>query len=338
MNRALPFCLLAAVGLPAQGDPPPERPAPKAVAAAVAAALEIPQRSERVEVAVRAVLDAQPPMLAELGQRLRDAQERDAKAPPDADRGPYHALRHLVEQVALGFVKRGVDSEMFYAGQYDELRVLQPHIGEFFFGLVIDPPDWFHDDHRPWIVTALRDLQTGELDEQRLGRLRAIAEDEDFETERLRDALVYALAQWGDRELAERRLAAARRGQTAGDAEDRHAALQREASIQYLLRDYAAAAGAHQRYLRSAETAGLPITPEGYYNAACCLSLAGDQEAAFAELDRCVELMRTGRVDASLMLERKLFETDRDLAALRGTPRFAALLERAFARRQEARE
>jgi hypothetical protein len=306
------------------------------VRAAIAAALEVPQRAKHVEAAVRAILDAQPPVLADLGQQLRDAQARDAGAPLDADRGPYHALRHLVEQAALGFVKRAVDSEMFHAGQYDELRALQPHVGEFFFGLVIDPPDWFHDDQRPWIVAALRDVQPGKVDEARLQRLREIAEDEDSETERLREALVFALAQWGDRELVERRLAAARAGQSAGDVEDRHAALQREAAIRYMLREYAAAAGAHQRYLRSAEAAGLRITPEDYYNAACCLALAGNADAAFAELDRCVDLMQTGRVDASLMLERKLFENDRDLAALRGTPRFAALVERTFAKRQQA--
>lgn len=308
-------------------EPPPS---PAAVKAAIDAALELPQRDQPVEAAVKIVLAAGLPVLRDLGDRLRTAQAAEAQAPADADRGAFHALRNLVQKVAIGFVKRAVDSEMFFAGQYDDLGVLQPYVGPFFFELVIDTPPWFHDDHRPWIVRALRDLYPKSVDDGLLRALRQIADDREFESEALREALTYALAQWGDRELLERRLQSVREQLGSGDAEDRGAALQREANLHYMARDYGKAARIQRHFLRSAEKEGLRLTPEDYYNAACSLCLSGDAEAAFAELERCVDLMRSGHVDASLQLKRTLFETDRDIAALRDSDRFRALVERAF--------
>ena len=338
MKRAVLLvpALVTAAGIAQDERPAVEKPppSPAAVAAAIDAALQLPQRDERVEAAVKVVLAAGLPTLQELGGRLRAAAAADAEAQADANRGSFYALRTLVQKVAIGFVERAVNSEMFFAGQYDDLRVLQPHVGSFFFDLVIDPPPWFHDDKRPWIVRALRDLHPDAIDEGLLQALRQIAEDREFETEALREALTYALAQWGDRELIERRLQRVREQLGSGDAEDRCAALQREANIHYMVRDYARAATLHRHYLRSAEKEGLRLTPEDYYNAACCLSLSADIDGAFAELERCVALMRSGHVDASLMLERKLFETDRDVAALRDSDRFRALVERAFGKQQ----
>lgn len=63
----------------------------------------------------------------------------------------------------------------------------------------------------------------------------------------------------------------------------------------------------------------LPEDPLVHYNLACSLCLAGRQLEALDTLDLAVEL---GYDDPAHLAE------DEDLAALRGTPRFAALLRR----------
>lgn len=60
--------------------------------------------------------------------------------------------------------------------------------------------------------------------------------------------------------------------------------------------------------------------PTAAYNLACLDALAGKQETAFAELDKAV---RAGFDDE------KALKNDKDLASLRGSPRFAALLHAA---------
>jgi len=62
-----------------------------------------------------------------------------------------------------------------------------------------------------------------------------------------------------------------------------------------------------------------PEDPTAHYNLACSLALSGHEEAAYAGLERAIEL---GWDDPVHMA------ADEDLASLRGQPRFEALLKR----------
>ncbi|TAJ04033.1 MAG: tetratricopeptide repeat protein [Planctomycetota bacterium] len=81
----------------------------------------------------------------------------------------------------------------------------------------------------------------------------------------------------------------------------------------HMLKDYARAIEAYERV-----TSG-PGVSHARYNTACALALQGKTEPAFAALTAAVE---AGFDD------RPTFESDTDLASLRGDPRFAALAAR----------
>ena len=219
---------------------------------------------------------------------------------------------------------------MIFAGQYDDLRVLQPYVGHLYLNLLLDTPQWFPDGRRPLLVPALRDLYPDSPGEDAVQAIREIAEEEGLEAWNLRLALFCALAQWGDRELIDARIREVEGELETGDVEDRLDATRTLAQTYYTLRDHVAAARWHRQFLRGAEESGFKLVPADYYNAACCMSLNGDLESSLNELERCVELMRSGTVDSSLMLERDLFERDPEIAGVRKTARFAALLKAAF--------
>ena len=158
--------------------------------------------------------------------------------------------------------------------------------------------------------------------------MREIAEHEDLEAWPLRLALFCALAQWGDRELIEGHLDDLKRRASDSDLEDRLEPVREIAQTYHLLRDHKTAAKYYVELLRGAEQLELRVAPADYYNAACNMSLVGDLESALAELARCVDLLQSGSLDESLMLDRDLFERDPEIANVRKTARFQELLKK----------
>jgi hypothetical protein len=159
----------------------------------------------------------------------------------------------------------------------------------------------------------------------------------DFEPDRLRTELAYALAQWGDRSLVDKRIQMLEQKIAAGTAEkatqtaieDRVKAEQELAEVHYQIRDYAKSAELYARYLRDSEKHKLNPTASDYYNAACNLSLAGDVEGALAELERCFAAVAndpSGRDNF-----RQMMEKDHDLKNARGSSRFKSIREAASA-------
>ena len=275
--------------------------------------------------AVTAILAAGAPALDEVGDRARRAKLAD-------DLPAGRALDAVITHVVIGFLKRETESGMIFAGQYDALRGLQPYAGKLLLRLLVDTPDWFSQQERHLLVFPLRDVFVQSPGEDVCKQLHEIAVDEDYEPEPLRQNLAFALAQWGDRGLIDARIARVTKDADAdGIRDDRRAALRYElADIYYTLREYERAAQIHVEMLRRAEASGTRLTPLNYYNAACCLARAGEGQAALDELQRAAILMRSGRVDPSQMLERKLFERDPDLASVRGSAPFAKIVETAF--------
>lgn len=297
-----------------------------------------PRGDEAREQVANALLEAGPAALRWLATKLRAAEPVGAGPDRQERRARLRALESLTAAVTLGFIDRAQETEMVYAGQYDDLRLLQPYSGNLYLNLLLDTPDWFAEQRRVLLIPALRDLYPSSPGPGELSDVREIAEHEDLEAWDLRLALFCALAQWGDRELIEAHLAELRERATDSDDEDRLGPIRELAGTHHLLRDYVTASGYYRELLRSAERIEVALSPSDYYNAACNMSLTGDLESSLEELERCVKLMRSGTVDSSLMLKRELFERDPEIANVRKTARFAALMAAGFPESNDKRK
>lgn len=275
-------------------------------------------------------MDAGPPALRWLSGELNAVAADQDGSNRAGRRVRRQAAESLTTAVALGFIDDVKESGMVYAGQFDDLRLLQPHSGNLYLNLLLDTPDWFAEQRRVMLVPALRDLYPQRPGLRDLADIRQIAEHEELETWELRLALFCALAQWGDRELIDGHLRELERAAANSDEEDRLGTVRELAQTHHLLRDYAASAAHYRKLLRGAERIGAVLAPADYYNAACSMSLTGDLGSALDELERCVKLMRSGTVDPSLLLKRALFEGDPEIANIRKTDRFADLLKIGF--------
>ncbi len=326
-------CLLvagAAVGQSPEGQPPVGgTPEGESATDPVRAWLTAERPSEELRTAAAAaVLDEGAPALRRLERRLSEVGP--AAAETAAERTHRQRLESLAVAVSLGFLERAIDSEMVYAGQYEPLRALAPYSGRLFLNLLLQTPDWFPDNRRLQLVPALRDLFPESPGSVPVARMRDLAADTRTESFALRLVLGYALAQWGDPELADRRLAELESEKERGRGSDRLDALRSIADFHYNMRDYRRAARAHRAFLEESADSDFGLVPADYYNAACCLNLAGDLPAAIEMMDRCFDLQTSPHVDQSVKLARKLFENDPEIAPLRATPRFQRQLEQAF--------
>ncbi|MHC5064949.1 MAG: hypothetical protein ACYTG5_13365 [Planctomycetota bacterium] len=261
---------------------------------------------------------------------LRYLGELDAALDSDADRFRQLALDALTSAVAIGYLEKEQKRGMVYAGQFDPLDELQPKVGELFIRLVIDTPDWFPETMRPMVIPALRDLYPKGPDRDSIRAMRRIAEDEDFEAQQLRLTMINALAQWGERDLVEDQIRELR--EKAGDLsnDEELLYLRQLGRLHYDLREYETAAEIWLGYLRGMEGMELDPLPFDYYNTACTLSMTGQLEEAFAELERCAKLLQSPHLDRSARIKKNLWEEDPELRAIRPTRRFQELVKSIF--------
>ena len=283
-----------------------------------------------LEDSVKVLLEVGEPAFRSLAGLLRNTVET-------GDQRNASGLESVITHLCLDFMQREVESEMVYAGQYDRLRILMPYTGRFYMGLLLDTPEWFPENLRWQVVASLRDLYPDSPGEIALADMQTIAEDRDFETEAVRLALSYALAQWGRRELVDRQIEQLEQDRREGDAEDQLFVLKTLADVHYQIRDYKTSARLHKEFLSRAKESGFPIGPADYYNAACNFCLTGDLESAFKALEACAELQKSDSVDSSLKLERNLFDNDPEIRAVRGTRRFEEIVQKAFGKKEDAK-
>ncbi|MEC8651598.1 MAG: hypothetical protein VXY92_03475 [Planctomycetota bacterium] len=311
--------LLASAPVPAQGPVEP--------AAAIERWLASEHTSESLMTAtVEAVCDA-PDGLKVLGKKLQALQ-----VTPGEPRSK--GLRSLMPKVALEHLRRTYKSGMTYAGQYGGLASLEPWIGPFLFGLLLDTPEWYPLTFRVRLVPAIRDLQQQLPDAARVAGITRLVEDEREATD-LRRALAAALWQWGRPRHAVEFIRELQLATTEGDGEDRVNATLLLADYFNLLREYRRAAAAHRAAQALARGAGVELLPVAWYSAACVHALNGDQERGLEALRRCAEMHASPHLDKSRRLERKLFEQDPEIASLRADPSFGELLELAFGERDD---
>jgi len=282
--------------------------------------------------AAGAAPDANKPLLAALAAAPVDGLCWLSAAHAGAADDP--ARRKAIEQAerdfALAFLKLQRATNITFRGQYEPLAMLQPRVGEFFFTLLLEPPDWFPTTQRIELVPALRDLQPRIPAAARVDAIVRLADDERREPEPLRRALAALLWQWDLKEQGQREIARLTAETADGAADDRLAALLALADFHNQLRAYKAAAATYRAAMVLAKASKLTLKPLTWYSAACVHALAGDVERGLAAVEQCATLLASPDLDSSLRLPRTMFDTDPELAALRGDPRFAAALQRAF--------
>lgn len=276
--------------------------------------------------------DANKPLLAALSRDpfvgVRWLVAAHAGSADDAAR--RKAIEQAEHDFALAFVQIQRASDITYRGQYDALARLQPRVGDFFFTLLLDPPQWFPTTQRVQLVPALRDLQPRMPDAERVEAVVRIADNERIEPEDLRRALAAMLWQWGVKEQGQREIGRLVAATGDGAAEERMQATLALADFHNQLREHKAAAAGYRAAQAMAKSAKATWKPLTWYSAACVHALAGDVDRGLAAIEACVEQLASPDLDSSLRLSKKMFDRDPELAALRADPRFGAAVLRAF--------
>lgn len=300
---------------------------PADVKRALATWLKSAGRGEKLRAeTVETLLQAGRPGLDVLAARIT-ASEKGAEGA--LGNRTLAGLDELTGQVALRWLSKVQTSGMVYAGQYGDLRVLMPHVGDYYSALLVDTPQWFSIDDRWKVVAALRDLYPKGPDEAIRDRVEGMAKD-GAEPAYLRQQLAYALAQWGDRKLIKTKIKELDAKARDKDEETAILALRDLAQLHYDIRDYSLAAVTNQEFIRRSEATDYYLVPVYYYNTACCLCLSGNRRSALDYLKRSLELNKSTKIDPSMRLKRKLFENDPEIALLRSGKGFAAMLDQAF--------
>lgn len=319
-SRLAALCVLAtAAAVPAQKPTRDE---------AITAATERWLGSDQID---RDQLDATVKVLLEepkSGIAWLAAQLPKANAAPAEPRSK--GLQSLVNHTALEFLRRQRETGIVFQGQYSALQPLQPQVGEFLFGLLLETPEWFPLTHRVRLVPALRDLQPNVPEESRAEAVARIVENERLEPEDLRQALSALLWQWGRKQHAQRVIQALVTATGEGDAEERVKTTLDLADFYVLLREYKQAATAHRSAQALAKSGHVTLRPVAWYAAACVHTLLGETDRALAAMEQCADLLASPNLDSSLRLTRATLETDPELAPLRTEPRWAELMKKAF--------
>lgn len=316
----LPWSAVARAQTPAIPSAPPDPTA----AAAAWLATDQTDRAAR-DAAVLALL-RQP----EVGARWLANELRLATEQPDEPRSKGAVGLHA--QFVLGYLQKQRETDMTFVGQYDLLAQLEPRTGELLFRLLLETPDWYPLTFRIHLVAPLRDLHRKAPAGDRVDAMLQLVDDAN-EPENLRRAAAAALWQWNVKDPAKRIVAGLQQAIAECDAEERVQSTLLLADYWCLLREYKLSASAHRSAQALAKSTNSKLLPIHWYSAGCVHALLGEVDLGLAALEECARLLAAPELDASLRLPRSLFELDPELKSLRGDPRFAALVGKAFASR-----
>lgn len=286
--------------------------------------------TELMEQTVAAVLKDSELGMSSLGKQLTATEAlMQSELGTRKYAGRLKGMRSLATQVTLEFLRRTAKSDMTYVGQYGQLSLLQPFASEFLMGLLLETPEWYPFTFRVRLVPALRDIQ---LRLPRAGRIDGIVAliNNQQESEGLRNALAAMMAQWGRAKYADKVVNRMRQATMEGDGEDRIQTTIMLADYYNVLRDYKKSAGAYRAAQALAAGADVELLPVTWYSSACVHALSGDATRAMKDLERCAQMHASPDLDPSLRLDRKLFENDPEIAALRKDKRFASIVKLAF--------
>lgn len=263
-----------------------------------------------------------------------------AKLAEDKEHGAA-ALTRLAERGRLIFargvntiVRKKIETNALFAGQYSDLADLKPEVVELLLGWVKEPPRDVTrtDNFQAACVRALRDLvPAAEATEGMRKGLQAALAKSQHGGGQLFIAIACALHQFGVTEPFDQIKAQAQKGAAAEKDEEKGGALQMLADLHYQLRQYDVAAGYYQNYLALAEK--MPKPPQNLattiYNTACCLSLAQKLDEGFAMLEKALQTSKaTGAGPEGVT--KGMIDSDHDMNNLRADPRFQKLMDQYF--------
>lgn len=258
--------------------------------------------------------------------------EQDAAPDKDVEAGAARSLLETLKQASeeerpkalREFVEDQVKTNALFAGQYSALKPIagcDALIAEW----ISRPPTGLSDRSafRTGCVRATRDIFETASPEL-VAKLKKIASSS-YELANLRTEAVYALAQFGHREMIEARLAELTAATKGEDAERKAAAFQGLAELRYNLREFAVAGEIYENLFSWAEKDAFKIEESDksllFYNAACSHALAGNKEQALKRLEDAFLVWK-----AAGAIPVRLLRTDMDIHSLRETEAFQALM------------
>lgn len=303
--------------------------APKPEAPAEAAAGTAPPKATEFADAVKALMAtvvAEPGAAADAAlAKLVEDKETDAL------RRLHERGQAILTRAITTIIRRKIDTNAQFAGQYDELRDFQPEVAPMLLAWAVEAPKDVvgPDAFRVTCVRAVRDVvpadQGADLKKSFGGLLEGAQKSRN---EPLLLAAICALHQYGEPRPFDSIKGNIEKNLTSDKPEARAQAQNTLAELYYQLRDYEQAFGQYQGLLKTIDEAKMPASGSAnlLYNTACCASLAKKLDEAFDLLDKA---MTAGAKDLSI--SKTMVDSDHDLNNLRADPRFAALLEKHFA-------
>lgn len=237
------------------------------------------------------------------------------------------------------FVRKKLETNAIFAGQYLELRDFAPEATELLLRWAKEAPREAANPEafRTACLRALRDTLTAD---QATDRVRADLKDIAVKAQSGRNqdlflTAVCALQQFGDAAMFDAMLAAVQKQAETGGDEAKVQALNMLAELHYLARKYEAAANHYKAFV--AELEKMPEAPQGLptmiYNTACSLALAGKTDEAMQYLEKAL----AAGTKSGQPLTKTLLDSDHDIESLRQDPRFQKLYEAHFGKAKPAK-
>lgn len=312
-----------------KAEPPKSEPAPApggAAEGAPAKPADLPEATKKLMTSV--VSGDADAAKAALEQLAADKESGAAALQRLDERG-----RAILHRCLVLTVRRKMDTNAVFAGQYDELRDFQPEAGELLLGWAHTPPKDVAkaDEFRVACVRAVRDVLPADqaTDETKKKLREIVGKAQHANNQPMFLAAVCALHQYGDASLFDQIKGTVEKQVGSEKPEERVGAVSMLAELHYQARDYEAAANYYKDAIGVLEgqtpaPQGLPTT---IYNAACCLALAKKIDESFQYLEKALQ---TG--EKSRALAKSMIDADHDMNNLRGDPRFAQLMEKHFSK------
>jgi len=302
-------------------------PAPAAGASATPAAtkpVEIPDETRRLMATV--VTGGAEESKAALARLAEDPQAGAAALQRLDERG-----KAILARTVVTLMRRKMETNAFFAGQYAELRDFEPEAGALLLRWVKEPP---RDAPSPAMfpvacVRALRDVVPAEQATEAIrGALReVIGKAQKARDQQLFLAAACALHQFGDPSVFDKVKTEVEKQAAAEDAAQKTEATNTLADLHYQLRKYDDAANYYKAAVDLVEKSGQQ--PQGLstmiYNTACSLALAKRNDEAFVYLEKALQLGAKGAGLSKVMID-----ADHDMDNLRTDERFAKLMAQFF--------
>ncbi len=297
----------------APGTPPPPAPKP-------------PEFADDIKKLMADAIGSDAPAQKAGLEKLAADKEKGAPALAQLDeRG-----RAILARCVTTFIRKRLETNAIYAGQYAELRDFHPEASDLLVKWAKEAPrDVANPDQfRTGCLRALRDtLQANEATD----RVRADLKEILAKAQRNRDlafTAICALQQYGDASAFDTVKDRMQKSVEEAKDEEKSGGISQLAELYYQARKYEEAANYYKQVVGLLEKAAQlpPNMPTMVYNAACSLALAGKKDEAMQYLEKALEFSAKSETP----LTKVLFDTDHDIESLRKEPKFAELYEKHF--------